>query len=205
MAAKVVGLYLAAGQSKRMGQNKLALPWMGKPLGSYGLRAAIHTQLEKIIVVINPDLNNEWLEEWGNHEKVCLVICPQAIYGQASTMHCGIIEAIQQNAGGVIIQLADQPFLRTKDLDRLINRFSRAIQEKQPCDYVGYAVNHVIQPPIILGNSLFPSLLKLKGDQGARKLLKDRQHKGIRIEVADSSHFRDVDTWDAYQKLIKNE
>ena len=50
MRVKVVGIYLAAGKSQRMGTpNKLALPVGKMSLGSLALETALKSSLDKVL------------------------------------------------------------------------------------------------------------------------------------------------------------
>lgn len=197
----VLGIYLAAGGSQRMGQNKLALPWKGRPLGAHGLAAAIQSQLKKIMVVLNPDLDNGWTAPWLDHPKLSAVYCLDASDGQSASVRCGLRAAMECGAKAVMIQLADQPFVSKEILDGLIK--SRRTQTS--FDYVGYRVNQIIRPPILFNISTFQDLLKLQGDMGARKLIKSGCFKGIELAGKSVSPFIDVDTKEEFLSLPRYE
>ena len=46
---KVIGIYLAAGDSRRMGTNKLLLDIGGIPLGSLALQAALESKVHQVL------------------------------------------------------------------------------------------------------------------------------------------------------------
>ncbi len=58
----VVAVYLAAGSSKRMGSNKLLLPFRNGCLGSKALQAAVCSKVNHTIVVTKKGDNLEWIE-----------------------------------------------------------------------------------------------------------------------------------------------
>ena len=204
MDKKIFGLYLAAGQSSRMGQNKLALLWRGKPLGSFGLQAAIDSKLDRILMVLNPDNINKWAEPLIRHPKVVPLFCPFASEGQGASIRFGIAEAMERNIDGVVIQLADQPFVSCEILNNLVESFYLK-KQKSPLNYAGYVHNGLMQPPILFPKSMFPLLKELKGDTGARHILKGRRVKGLKIKAADYRTFMDVDTPEDLQSLSGRE
>ena len=198
---QVWGIYLAAGQSRRMGQNKLALLWHGKPLGIYGLQAAVQSQLDHVVVVLNKNADNKWVNTLKSHRKIRLLDCPWANEGQAASICCGIEEAIKSNVDSVMILLADMPFIRPNVIDRLIDRKALANKEQQPYDYVSYKIDSVLYPPVLFNKSMFPLLLDLKGDIGARQLLKGHNVKGIHLDWPNVITFADVDTIEDFRNL----
>lgn len=47
----IIGVFLAAGKSKRMGQNKLALPLKGETIGSLSLKNALLSRLDHVLII----------------------------------------------------------------------------------------------------------------------------------------------------------
>ncbi len=59
---KVVGIYLAAGKSQRMGTpNKLALPVGKMSLGSLALDTALNSTLSKVFIIIRNEDDASWI------------------------------------------------------------------------------------------------------------------------------------------------
>ena len=58
---KVVGIYLAAGDSRRMGTNKLLLDMGGIPLGSLALQAALESTIHQVLVITKRDDGLSWI------------------------------------------------------------------------------------------------------------------------------------------------
>ncbi|WJQ04121.1 molybdopterin-dependent oxidoreductase [Geobacillus stearothermophilus] len=70
----IAAIYLAAGQSRRMGADKRALPWGDGTLGAAGLKAALRSCLAPVIVVIPPSDTLAWLPDaLLGHDKCRLV------------------------------------------------------------------------------------------------------------------------------------
>ncbi|WP_157049798.1 hypothetical protein [Thalassobacillus sp. C254] len=66
--------------------------------------------------------------------------------------------------------------------------------------YAAASFKDRIQPPIFLSRDLFPKLMKLQGDQGARAVLRhDPLIKGVVIENDKWENFYDIDTKEEYQ------
>ncbi|MGV3488923.1 MAG: NTP transferase domain-containing protein [Tuberibacillus sp.] len=197
MEHNIFSLYLAAGKSSRMGQNKLALPWKGKPLGSFGLQAAIDSALDKIFIVLNEEGPHQWINPWIQHPKAIPLYCAMAGEGQGASIRFGAEIAIRCGADALVIQLADQPFVCRELLNQLI-------EADRPCliDYIGYESGGLIQPPILFVKSAIPRLLDLKGDTGARYILKGGTLKGKIMNWKNGDAFMDIDSLEDYHRLL---
>ena len=204
---KIVAIYLAAGRSSRMGRNKLLLPLRGNPLGMHALQAALQSNLDRIIVVVNDDepsmqkgiLNSsaKWPLDFSN--KLIVVSCPDSKKELSYSLKVGINWASTLDPDGVIILLADQPFIRKEMINQLIDTFL-----KEKVNYVASCFNDIIRPPILLGRRLFPLLHQLKGDEGAKKLLiESPQIEGRTIHYDDEILFLDVDTMGDYERILE--
>lgn len=196
---KVVGIYLAAGKSERMGSNKLSLPLGADSLGSKALKTALHSKLDHIIVVTTEDDLLKWIppsfflapygQRWSH------LPCAESRQGQASSLICGIKKAIHLQADGAMIILADQPFL-SRDI---INDILFLFRKEESYDFVAASCNGIPRPPILFSERRFGQLMKQQGDEGARKWLrKNGRHHGLMKEYADYKSFIDIDTREEY-------
>ncbi len=197
---EIVGIYMAAGRSSRMGQNKLALPLGNQPLGSHALLTALQSNLSHIMVVI-PDENDYTFKALSTYftEKVTAIQCPNSSQGFSYSLKFGIQTAKTMEASGAVILLADQPFIHLEMINNLINTF-----QKEKVDYVASSYSNIIRPPILIGKQLFPLFKQLKGDEGAKKLLTGNPAlRGRVLPYENEKLFRDIDTMREYEKALK--
>lgn len=188
----MIGLLLAAGNSKRMGENKLQLPLGNQTIGNRSLKKALDSKLKKIVVVTQEKDSLAWISE--DHEKLIIIRSADSYKGQSFSIKAGIKEAIRQKAQGVMMILADQPFVDTEIIDDLVDTFML-----NDVLFVAASNQGVLQPPIIFSSSLFPDLLTIEGDQGAKSIIKNRKEQGYVNEYDDWMSFYDIDTKDDYQ------
>jgi xanthine dehydrogenase accessory protein pucB len=201
---KVVGIYLAAGDSRRMGTNKLLLDIDGIPLGSLALQAALESKVHQVLVITKRDDRLTWIvphlfrSEYG--KKWASVQLEKSNQGQAYSIISGLTEAIHLRADAVLLQLADQPLVTTAIINFLIEAY-----RKEPSKLF-FACCHqgIVRPPVLFTKNFFPRLIELQGDKGARDLLKgDFREKGEIYDFDYEEFLFDVDTMDDYVKLKK--
>ncbi|MFQ3545710.1 NTP transferase domain-containing protein [Halobacillus rhizosphaerae] len=196
---KMIGIYLAAGRSSRMGFDKRYLPFNHEPLGSIALKKALRSKLDHTLVVVRRGETFGWLDssffcdsfrsQWSP------VVCEHASQGQSFSLKSGVIRAVEEGGDAVIILLADQPFISTVFINHLIDAYAA---ERETAAYIAAGNNGVPMPPLLISGSCFPYLHQLTGDQGARGILrKDLVHKG-KIIPQDPPFFYDVDTFAQY-------
>ncbi|MEA1012565.1 xanthine dehydrogenase accessory protein PucB [Bacillus cereus] len=195
---KIVGIYLAAGRSRRTGPgiHKLCLPIRNTLLGNIALNTSLSSNLSDVIIVSN---EKSWLLQHTEVERVHFLSCKKACLGQSYSLRCGLEKAEDMNADGVIVMLADQPFITVKLINSLIDDYKNFPQ----LDYVAASFQDIPQPPILFSKGIFPNFKKLKGDQGARSIFFDKSFQSKITVYSDAKLFYDVDTIEDYN-AIKN-
>jgi len=179
-------LLLAAGGSTRMGAPKQLLPWRGVPLVRHQAETALAAGLGPVLVVV------------GAHAQACreaLLGLPVAIVGNdawregiASSIRVGLAAALAADPAlaSVLLLLGDQPHAGPE----LLCALARA---RRPGDVAAATDDgERLGPPALFARPLFASLAALRGDAGARALLRD---PNLRVAaVAGPAAFRDLDT-----------
>jgi molybdenum cofactor cytidylyltransferase len=198
---KVVGIYLAAGKSQRMGTpNKLALPVGKMSLGSLALDTALNSTLSKVFIIIRDEDDASWISpDMLSNLKAVIVKCSTAHLGQAESLRAGIEKAKNEKADAAMVILADQPFITVLMLDEMID----CMNTNPTCNYVATTSEDLLLPPVLFTAKLFPSLLALEGDTGARAVLRGiPRNMGKQIPCKDKRFVVDVDTAEDYKKLL---
>lgn len=190
--SRVIGIYLGAGKSSRMGRNKLELPFGDYCLGSIGFQAALKSRLAWTIAVTRNGDPLNWLAPFSTMRGWSCLQCNDADLGQSASLKAGLKAAISIGAEAVMILLADMPFVSAG----LINHFIDEFKEAQDRIYVAASM----QPPVLFAKSAFPVLLQLEGDQGARTLLQGVwKGRGKLIQFPGNEYMLDIDTVEDYQ------
>ncbi|WP_167356973.1 NTP transferase domain-containing protein [Paenibacillus pectinilyticus] len=201
---KLVGIYLAAGSSRRMGTAKQCLELAeGISLGGIALTEALHSELEQVIVVVRKGDTLGWLPEEAHGHissgRCRIAECQDADLGMAYSLRTGIQEAEALGAEGALVMLADQPFIDGAMLGRLRDGFS----EGEGYDFIASGDKGVPKPPVILARGMWPAVAVLEGDAGARSLFQLPAYRGQIIEEAEQLKFMDIDTVERYEKAVK--
>lgn len=196
---RVIGVYLAAGKSTRMGTNKLELPLGGEMLGSRAFQAALDSNIDFMLAVTTQSGPQHWLAPFSKKTGWKQVICENAEKGQSESLKTGVREAVVIGAKAVVILLADQPLIDHSVLNLLIEEF----QKSDGLSIVSAAVGGMCKPPVLFPQHFFPALLKLEGDEGGRQLL--RNAEDVRKIAFPSFYFRDADTIEDYHDLLRGE
>ena len=196
--AKVAGIILAAGASRRMGSvNKLLASIAGKPLVRHAVESFVATSLSPIIVVVGYESDKVAAALEGL--PVQLVFNPDHATGQGSSVGVGV-EALDNNVTDAMIGLGDMPLLPSTLLDFLIH--THIGREGHACNITIPAFEGQRGNPVLWGKTFFPELITLAGDRGGRQLLNDHKAAQHLIACDHSSVLRDVDTVDALAAIV---
>lgn len=201
---KIIGIFLAAGKSRRMGIDKLNLPFGEGTIGSTTLQSALESTLDQLIVIVRPSDQFTWIPKYllkMYAHKLKFIRCNNSWKGQSYSIRCGMKRAEQMNAKAAVIILGDQPLVSYLMIDRLISTY-----KEYTMDDIWYVASscqqgRLQQPPILFDRMFFPKLKTLEGDHGARYLLKDKEIKGINVPFVNSQYFWDIDTIVDYIKV----
>lgn len=128
-------------------------------------------------------------------EGVKVVINPAYEQGIASSLRVGL-SALGLQTRAALIVLADQPFIRPKTLNRILDQYRHSnVQIVVPL-YKGFRGN-----PILLDRSVFPEVTALDGDVGCRAIFGSHLEGIVKIEVDDAGILLDIDSKDDYERL----
>ncbi len=175
------------------GIHKLYLPLQGKPLGNLALQVAVSSRLSHIIVVTNEPA---WMLESVCRENVHILSCPDAYRGMSYSLQCGVEKAKRMNADGVVVLLADQPFVTVEFINKMISY----CEQNENIHFVAASYSGIRQPPVLFTKKVFPFFKALKEDKGARAIFTHPRINGISLLAENDKIFFDIDTWEKYQQ-----
>jgi molybdenum cofactor cytidylyltransferase len=158
-------LILAAGPSSRLGRPKQLLTIEGQPLIRYVLRQAAAATRSTVHVVLGA--NRELIKPALDGEHVTLVTALNWRSGMSASLNAGI-RSLPADSSGVLVMLSDQFKVTAASLERLLGAWrSSGSGAIIASSYAG-----VLGVPAIFPARLFPRLITLQGDRGARDLMR---------------------------------
>ena len=190
----VGGIVLAAGSSSRMpGSQKLLLDIDGVPMVRHGVEAASEGGCHQTVVVYAEDDVGRAVD--GRAE---LVFNPDAATGMASSLHAGL-KALRPEIEGAMVMLGDQPLVGARTVATLLRAWRR--EGSRPAVAVSHGDDGGWTPPVVLSPQLWPKLMALKGDAGARQVL--HGHPELLDIIHAPGRADDIDTPDDYAKIVR--
>ncbi len=166
-ADRVGAVVLAAGASRRLGRPKQLVPWAGRPLLRVVVGEACASRCDRVAVVLgaNGDAVRPAL---GDLEGVKLTIVenPDWNEGIAASIRCGVRWAAQEECEAVLLAVGDQPALSAAHLDALVTAYQRGAV------VVASRYQGALGVPALFSRVYFESLRSLRGDEGARRILR---------------------------------
>ncbi|EJJ26170.1 nucleotidyltransferase family protein [Rhizobium sp. CF142] len=188
--ASVAIVVLAAGRSSRMGEggpHKLLATFDGIPLVRRSVTNALGCDCTGVFVVAGH--RHEEVTA-PIHDLPCRIIRNEGYEsGMAGSLRLGVAAAARTAPDGIMITLADMPDLLTEHLDVLVAAFRGS-----GANSIVRAVGHGTQGnPVIFPRILHGDLQELKGDIGARSLVKSSGIQVVDVEIGATA-LLDVDT-----------
>jgi len=118
--------------------------------------------------------------------------------GLSFSLRCGLDAVLPAQPDAIIVALADQPFITTALVNRLIDTF----EESPGLDYVASTHGGTAMPPVLFSKVLFPVLQELDGDRGAAGILRSPDYKGTVLKMDSAHYFMDADTQEDFGNIV---
>jgi CTP:molybdopterin cytidylyltransferase MocA len=186
-AGTVEACVLAAGRGSRMGGAKHLLELDGVALLERVVRALAASGVARVFAVLAPgDADGAALAQ---RIGVAVVRAESADEGRAASVRAGV-RAASPAAAGLLIALADQPFLVAGDYAALLAEFARAPDAIVRARYAGEPGT-----PVLFARARFPELLELSGRDGGRRVIAAHP-EAVRFVDLAAGRGRDLDTPD---------
>ncbi|MFV0269963.1 MAG: NTP transferase domain-containing protein [Draconibacterium sp.] len=190
---KVWCLILAAGESTRMKQQKLLMPWNGKTVVETTIEKAMASEADEVLVVTGSHRSE--IESLLKPLDVKIVVNESYQDGMLSTVLCGI-KTIPSAVDAVLVMLGDQPMIQTSVINRIIE-----IHQKEGAKIILPVWEEKRGHPVLFDLQFREEMFGLKGNPGLRELLQRYPNDVKELEVDTSEIVEDLDTQEDYQKL----
>ena len=183
----IKGILLAAGQSRRLkNENKLIKLFKDKPLIHHALNSVQNSKIKKLIIVLGYQFK-EVKKNIKKNKKIIFVHNKNYKNGMSSSIKSGLKKISKKDKGFIILQ-SDMPFVKTSDINKIYNSMIRK-------KYLVHALKYKnrIGNPIGFDISILNKFKKIRGNVGAKYMVK-RLHKSTNfIKVSSDKVFKDLD------------
>lgn len=193
-APKIAVLILAAGEASRMQRPKQLLPWEETTLLNHSIEIVSNLKNTKSFVVLGAHKDD--ILPTINHSNVSVLYNEHWKQGMGSSISFGVT-SIQSygDFDAVLIVLADQPLVSLSYLENMIQIYTSSKKGIVASKYE----DNKLGVPVVFDVAYFKDLVELKGDKGAKGILKTYQDDVYVLEAFDI--VRDIDTPEAYERL----
>ena len=179
-------IVLAAGASRRLGYAKQLVEIGGEPLLRRVAQAVLATKPRDAVVVLGHDADRVAAALEGL--AIRQVRIANARDGMSASLRAGVA-ALDAACAGALVVLTDQPALGAAHLESICTAWRAS-----PLRAVASAYAGVLGVPALLPRTWFTDVATLRGDTGARELLRSRRHEIVAMTAPELA--RDIDTPD---------
>lgn len=187
-------IILAAGNSSRLGQPKQLLEYQGKTLLQRSVDEALSLNAAEVVVILGS--NHAMISEETILNGTTVLVNHRWQTGMASSIQAGIGHFHANNKiESALLMLCDQPHVDQVLLKELVKK-----QQNSDCTIVASSYGNTLGVPAVFSREMFPALLSLQGQEGARKLI--ASNKETLKSVPFQKGYVDIDTSSDYSDLI---
>ncbi len=180
----IVGILLAAGESRRFGSRKLLHPLAdGTPIG---LRSARNLAgiVDRTIAIVAP--GDADIRDLLGTSGVEVHVCPESRAGMGASLACGV--RASADADGWIVALADLPFILLQTIAAVADALRAGAPIAAPL-HDGRRGH-----PVGFSREYYAQLASLSGDEGAKTIVTREHARVVLVPVNDPGIHRDIDT-----------
>ena len=191
---EIAAIVLAAGASSRMGRPKMLLPAFGRTL----LAAAVAPYLEvvngHVVVVLGKDARRVRAEAGLPVDpRLHVVVNRRWRDGMSSSLRRGL--DVCGEADAVLVALGDQPGVTAERVRRIVSAWKPGVALVVPMVSATRAAH-----PVLFARCLWEDLRGLRGDVGAREVVRRHGERAVRVLV---SPLVDVDAEEDYRNFLE--
>ena len=189
-------ILLSAGPSNRLGKPKQLLPFNDTTLLQHLINEAKASLAKNVLIVLGAYENEiQSSLEPGN---IHIAINNEWQEGMASSIKFGIneVQKFSPVSDAAILMMCDQPYVTAALLNDLMSTHEQTGKPIVSCTY-----DFTIGPPALFHQSLFPELLQLTGDAGAKRIIEI--HAGTTATVPFPQGVVDINTMDDFESIAQ--
>lgn len=189
-------MILAAGESRRMGQPKLLLPFGEKTIIEAVVEKVVSSKVDNTLVVLGSE--REEVEEKIKNFPVKVAFNPDYHKGMLSSVLCGF-KTLPEETQAVVVVLGDQPSVSKEVIDKIVDAYQKTgkgivlpVYEKER--------GH----PVLIDMKYKDEIESLSPDIGLRGTVYSHPEDILEVEVDTPEILQDIDDEADYRRELKN-
>lgn len=196
----ITAIVLAAGESRRTGAvNKLLLPFGGTTLIEHVVGTVVRSEAGAVTVVVGHEA--ERVRAALAAHPVAFVDNSRYREGMTTSIQAGV-RAASPEAQGLMICLSDLPRIETAELNWVMAVFEQAAEAgRRPIVVPTFAGRR--GNPVIFSAHYRAALLEHTDMTGCKAVVQRHADAVVEAPMAADHVLHDVDTMDAYQRLLE--
>ncbi|MDH5466802.1 MAG: nucleotidyltransferase family protein [Candidatus Aminicenantes bacterium] len=190
-------IILAAGESKRMGEPKMLLPFGGKTIIEAVAESVVSSEANGFLIVLGAEREKikEKIKDYG----IRSVFNPDFQSGMLSSVKCGF-KAVPEGTRAVLVVLGDQPRISSGIINQLIEAY-----KKTGKGIVLPVFERERGHPVIIDMKYKEEVENLRPDIGLRGTVYSHPEDILEVEVDTPAVIQDIDYESDYERELKNE
>ncbi|MHC4072019.1 MAG: nucleotidyltransferase family protein [Planctomycetota bacterium] len=190
----ICAVVLAAGLSRRMGVQKLLLPFGGKTVIAHIVDQILASAVDEVYVVVGHQARRVRRELSDRY--VSIVNNPDYESGMLSSVRCGL-RALPRRCRTVLVALGDQPSITSKLVDEMLQSFTSAEKSILVPFHDGRRGH-----PVLFSESYRDQILTHYDNVGLRGLLHAHPDEVFELAVSTSAVLSDMDCPEDYRREL---
>ena len=198
MDPSICAIILAAGTSSRMGRSKQLLLLNNKPLLEHVIQKSLAAPFSEVVTVIGSEAEQIKKKITIDDERFQWIVNENYSCGQSYSLKAGI-SYVGSKHDGIMIFLGDLPSLSDATIKSVFNAGVSTLKKCKDSFIIQPSYFGEMGHPVFFGHFNRELIMKIKGDTGAKKIIKEIPHH-IQLDVEDEGILFDIDTPEAYKR-----
>ncbi len=189
-------MILAAGESRRMGQPKLLLPFGEKTIIETIVEKVVSSRVDNTLVVLGSE--REEVEEKIKNFPVQVAFNTDYPSGMLSSVLCGL-RTLPEDTQAVVVVLGDQPSVSKEVIDKIVDAY-----QKTGKGIVLPVFKKERGHPVIIDMKYKDEIERLNPDIGLRGTVYSHPEDILEVAVDTPNILKDIDDEADYKRELKN-
>jgi molybdenum cofactor cytidylyltransferase len=185
----VAGIILAAGMSKRFGKTKQLHELGGSTILSWVIDASIRSDLDTLFLVLGHESEavKASLGDRLADPRLSIVVNPDYAKGMSTSLQAGL-RAARDGYPSIMVLMGDQPLLSPGAINHILLAFKSSDMDICASVHGGKRVL-----PVCISNRFYDEIFKVRGDMGAREIIKNNPEAVLPVDMEGEGGFIDID------------